>query len=297
MKKTAYAVIIISIFSLSTAIEATLTHSVIAYFIPNPIRGGAIKPWVVGAEPPTITIKSPQNNSVSNQDILTLSFDVSVGNSSTYTERWLRTVYYRADWLEGDIYIYNVDSAPTIGEPPNSLNLTVVNEARIPEGRHKVTVYAREEGSYTVLGEIVGAFQDYIYYQFVVYGYSILEFTVDYTVPIVSILTMENKTYLTPDVPLDLTMNESTSQIEYSLDGENNVTLMGDAMLTGLSNGEHSLTVYAIDEAGNVGSSETIIFSVTAFPTTSAVATVITLTVTGLCLLVYFKKRGRGKKQ
>jgi len=59
-----------------------------------------------------------------------------------------------------------------------------------------------------------------------------------------------------------------------------------------LANGEHNLTVYATDEAGNMGASETIYFSVAEpFPTTLVMASVITVSVAGIALLVYFKKR------
>jgi len=296
MKKTALAVIVISVISLSAAVEAGLTNFGMAEFIPNRIRGGTIKPWEVGAEPPTITIISPQNNSVFNQDKLTLFLHAQVGNSSTYTDRWLNTVHYRADWLQDDIYIYTKGSTPSIDQLPTSLNLTGVNGTRIPEGRHNVTVYAKEEGSYTVLGEIVGAFQEYIDYTFFVYGSSKVEFTIDYTAPTVSILSMKNKTYATFDVPLDFAVNESASQIKYSVDGQNNVTLANNTMLTGLSSGEHSLTVYATDEAGNVGSSEKINFSVTPFPTALVVASLLVVVVVAIGLLVYFKKSHRNKK-
>jgi hypothetical protein len=72
------------------------------------------------------------------------------------------------------------------------------------------------------------------------------------------------------------------------LDGQENVTINANATLTGLSEGDHNLTVYATDEAGNVGASETIYFSI--FPTTLAIA-VVTVAVIGIVLLVYFKKR------
>jgi hypothetical protein len=39
-----------------------------------------------------------------------------------------------------------------------------------------------------------------------------------------------------------------------------NVTIAGNTTLTGLSSSVHNLTVYAWDEAGNIGSSETITF-------------------------------------
>jgi hypothetical protein len=110
---------------------------------------------------------------------------------------------------------------------------------------------------------------------------------VDNTPPKVSFLALENKTFI-GSVPLDFITNEQFSQATYSLDGQENVTINANATLTGLSEGDHNLTVYATDEAGNVGASETIYFSI--FPTTLAIA-VVTVAVIGIVLLVYFKKR------
>jgi hypothetical protein len=59
-----------------------------------------------------------------------------------------------------------------------------------------------------------------------------------------------------------------------------------------LSNGEHRLTVYATDEAGNAGASETIIFSVDVpFPTALVAAATSGMSVITAGLLFYFKKR------
>jgi len=113
--------------------------------------------------------------------------------------------------------------------------------------------------------------------------------------PSVSIASPENKTYGTFDVPLNFTVNESGSQITYSLDGQDNVTAAENITLTGLSYGEHNITVYATDIAGNIGASETITFTVAKepdpFPTAIVAVIVASVAVVGAGLLVYFKKR------
>jgi len=118
----------------------------------------------------------------------------------------------------------------------------------------------------------------------------------DTTPPAISIASPENKTYTTTDVPLNFTVTESVSWIAYSLDGQTNVTITGDIILTGLSDGPHSLIVYANDTDGNAGASETIYFSVSQpepFPTTWIVAAIAIIAVVGAALMVYFVK---GKK-
>ena len=72
---------------------------------------------------------------------------------------------------------------------------------------------------------------------------------------------MDNKIYFSSDVPLTLTVNEPVSQVTYSLDGQRNVTTAGNTTLTNLPYGEHNVTVYTTDKAGNVGASGTIHFN------------------------------------
>jgi len=85
---------------------------------------------------------------------------------------------------------------------------------------------------------------------------------VDITPPTISILSPENKTYTVNDVPLTFTVSELTSWIGYSLDGQANMTITGNTTLSGLSDGSHSLIVYAKDTAGNTGASETLYFTI-----------------------------------
>jgi hypothetical protein len=117
-------------------------------------------------------------------------------------------------------------------------------------------------------------------------------FNLDDAIPKVSVLSLENKTFASSSVPLNFTVTDFVTQISYSLDGQENVTTVGNTTLTNLSSGEHSVTVYAEDIAGNVGFSETIHFKIEPFLTTLvAVASLATVGVIAVGLLVYFKKR------
>ena len=120
----------------------------------------------------------------------------------------------------------------------------------------------------------------------------------DATSPIISVFSAGNKTYKTHDIPLNFTVNEPVSKVTYSLDGQENVTVAGNTTLTNLSFGEHNVTVYATDEVGNTGASETVIFTIEKLAEpfqTSLVATasVATIGVIGVFLMVYLKKRKR----
>jgi hypothetical protein len=97
------------------------------------------------------------------------------------------------------------------------------------------------------------------------------------------------------DVALDFTVNEQVTKTSYSLDGQSNVTVAGNTTLSGLTVGEHNVTVYAWDAAGNVGASETILFTITepepelAVPVAAGSVAVLASVSAGI--LVYFKKR------
>ena len=94
--------------------------------------------------------------------------------------------------------------------------------------------------------------------------------------PIISDISLKNKTYNETTVPLIFNINQDTSSsissnlsgLAYSLDNQANSTITGNTTLTGLSSGMHNITIYAWDEAENVGVSETVFFTV-ATPTAS----------------------------
>lgn len=118
-------------------------------------------------------------------------------------------------------------------------------------------------------------------------------FTIDTTRPNITLLTVENKTYIDTEVPLNFTVSEPTSWVGYSLDGQANITMAENTTLSGLSYGAHNLTVYASDVADNMGSSKTVYFMIwEPFSTIGILTGVATVAIArGVGLLVYFKKR------
>ena len=123
---------------------------------------------------------------------------------------------------------------------------------------------------------------------------STINFTVDTTAPNVSILSLQNKAYNTSNIPLVFTVNETTSLITYIVDGKV-YTINGNTTLTGLQNGDHKIIVYATDEAGNAGASETINFNVQVpIPPQKALAILPPMAIVligGLSILIYLEKR------
>jgi len=117
----------------------------------------------------------------------------------------------------------------------------------LSDGMHSLVVYASD-----MLGNT--GHSDTVY------------FTIDTVLPNIELLSPENKTYAAADVPLSFILSEATSWIGYSLDGQMNVTVSGNITLFGLSDGVHTITVYAADTAGNMGRSVTVYFTINALP-------------------------------
>jgi hypothetical protein len=238
-----------------------------------------------GTPPPTVLIFSPNNDTVYSSKNFSLIFNISIAQSYAGFPDVAR-IYYRPSWQSSNVDV-----------KPNKANSYSINITDVPEGTHLLSVHAVQEGRVYTHEEIRqhrNAPDSIVHYYktFKITGSSRVKFTIDVTPPKVSILSIQNKTYNTPDVPLDIAVNDSVSKLSYVLDGQDNVTISGNATLTGLSAGEHNVTVYATDLAGHFGGSETIYFSVEVpFPTTLVIALIASVAVIGIGLLVYFKKR------
>ncbi len=88
--------------------------------------------------------------------------------------------------------------------------------------------------------------------------------TVSITIPSVSlrivVLSPGNLTYNTPSVPLIFSYNEQPYWACYNLDQEANTAIEANITLTNLSDGTHSLVIYANDTEGGIARSDTIEF-------------------------------------
>ena len=116
----------------------------------------------------------------------------------------------------------------------------------------------------------------------------------------VSIISPENKTYTSSDVPLAFTVNEETSELLYSLDGHANMTVTGNTTLTSVSNGTHTLVLYAQNSFGDTNASGIVYFTVSVAGSgllPFLLATVVAIIVILAVVLVYLRKlrKNRGK--
>jgi hypothetical protein len=221
MNKHREAVVLLLVFLLSLASTIMQQHLVSA-------QGS-----VLG-----VVILSPTNKTYDNKS---LTLEVTFG----YSPGMHYTLAYD---LDGN----NQDSIPFTIENSNELHVvySASGYAQLPEltdGTHTITVTLEVEGF--LRGENPRSYYDSI------------SFTVDTLPPIISDISVENKTYYEEtEIPLSFVVDETAPRIVYSLDGYDNATIAGNITLSGLSVGIHNITFCAWDIVGNAGLSPTVDF-------------------------------------
>ena len=127
---------------------------------------------------------------------------------------------------------------------------------------------------------------------------SIISFKVDTAPPNIRVISPKPKIYKNSEVMLIFTINENFTKTSYSLDGNEVQITNQEITLSNLANGNHSITVYSVDEAGNIGVSETINFSVETNNELNLTILILSTIITvGIILgLVYLVKRGKKVK-
>jgi N-acetylneuraminic acid mutarotase len=160
---------------------------------------------------------------------------------------------------------YSLDNRP---------NVTITGETKlsnIANGPHTIRVYANDS-----LGNM--GVSNTVY------------FSIDIQGPQITIYTPQNQTYNSADVPVTFYVNEN-STLTYSLDGREQVPIIGNITLPAIPQGQHTLTIYATDTLGNAAS-KTVSFTIYAFPLFWIVGTsaIVIIVLAGSYLLVKRKK-------
>jgi len=239
----------------------------------------------------TISIQSPENKTY-NFNNVTLRFTIATdipsspmvaqpfyvdGANLDYNTANLENTFQGENWL----------TFPTSLPLSLTSNGGTANLTGLSQGPHQLTVW------------LVVSQYEISYDNYVGSVYSTVSFNIDSIPPNITILSPEAKTYNSSVVPMNFTVNKTTSQISYSLDGQQNITTTGNMTLTGLSNGLHNVTVYANDEAGNVGASQTINFTIAIpkaesfsnLPVAASIAAAVVIAVACAGVIVYLRKR------
>jgi hypothetical protein len=252
-----------------------------------------------------ISVSSPENNRLYNADTLKLNFSVTAGKNTNSS--LISNVCYKIDWQEENRTVFSFDgyflrelmyqllSPRQITVLPTTRFSTSLNITEVPDGNHSITIYA-SMWHYSSMERRIDVFEEYFDYDDLKMASieKTVAFTIDTTPPVISILSTGDK-YDTSDVFLNFTVNELVSQITYSLDGQDKVSIPENTTLTELSNGDHNVTIYATDLAGNTGS-ETMYFSVEIpFPIALVLTSVIITVVVVFAVFLLLRKQRQSK--
>jgi hypothetical protein len=269
--------------------------------------GRANPVWLNGAPtepittPPSFYVYSPVQNETHTSTQVLLNFII------IKPEAWFRTtssvpgysyavfgnvtsVYYTVDGGERqNIPMHDLDNFYFNENPPRTLSFSTSMD--LTGGVHSVVI-----GVEAVTYYVSDMYSSHPFSSVVVQAHSeSVNFTVE--VPKPEIIAPVHKVYNETGVPLTFVIYEASSLMSYSLDGQDNVTISGNTTLTGLPNGDHNVTVYATDEVGNTGASQTITFTIAKpepqsepFPTTLVVASIASVVIIGAGVVLYFSK-------
>ncbi len=304
VKKQVFTAVLIS-----ALLTAALTGVILCLAQANPFEyypsfQGFVQPKP-DTNPPEISVFSPLNGSlhsgfayVKSDYVGSVELSLTVAPptgptvlTGSYTGPTIVEIYYTTSWNQTKTIIYSnneyVNHHFSLTVPEFSDNVTV---KEVPHGWQSITVYAEYLAMYN-------PYTPNTYAKFYINSSSTVRFFMDAAPSSVTVLSPLNQTYAAQDVPLNFHVGTSTSSLAYSLDGAKPVAILGNTTLARLALGAHNITVYAWDTLGRKGASETIVFNVSEpqlLPTTLVVgASGVFLTVAGLWLLFFFKKKGR----
>jgi hypothetical protein len=205
-------------------------------------------------ETPTITLFYPdENNTVISGNELNFTYSVSIPAS---WKDYLAPVYSPIEESVSSIGLF-LDTGYLANNEYSVLGNHSKSIQPLTEGNHTLIVYVYATVSYRPSGT------DPLWYiNYDATGSTTIYFEIDNTAPAIIVNSPINQTVNEANVPLSFSVNETTSQILYSLDNQVNNTLLGNTTITGLSEGSHNLVIYANDIAGNTGKSDTVFFTI-----------------------------------
>ena len=256
-----------------------------------------------------ISISSPENNELYNTRTVKLDFNITVGEVTDHS--LISNISYETDWQKENKTIFSFDGYflrelmaqlvyPRTFVEPTSKLFRSLELTDIPEGNHSIIIYTTV-WHYSSIEKLEGTFEYYLQYRDLTMANNsaTVFFAVDTIAPKITVFSPKNMTYDSNIISTEFKFEELFSKCSYMLDGQDNVTITGNMTLAGLVNGEHNITFYATDTAGNTGSSETVYFTIAMpepFPTAFVVVVFVAAAVLAVAgLLVYHKKTQKRK--
>jgi hypothetical protein len=243
---------------------------------------------------PTITIYSPVNGAHYSEQSIPLAFDVQEPST------WPGLIF---DFLNPRPHInwikYSLDNSEEVNTPStttrdkNTYLFTYHCEDTLKGlsvGKHELKISLSYS---TPLEQNIGT-----EYQTKLKSLTVYFSVDDTTSPAVFLTSPSNTTYTENMVKLQFTINESAS-VGYILDGQEmiSVTQNPTLMLSGLSDGTHSIMLYAQDESGNIATTQTVYFTIDTletFPTLWVLVTIFALLTLIFVIVFISYKRKKG---
>ena len=225
-----------------------------------------------------ITIVSPTQNTVYDNGTINVCFNANVEAPSSINKPNLGLTTYQGDWMQ------KIEFAPwpkvTHTSYFHPFNFSITG---IPFGEHSINFTSTAQGI-TVLENMSGRV-------YILEKTRTVKFSMRAN-PIITFASHQNATVETSASPLNFTVDHPVTEMAYCLDGQESIPISGNTTLTGLSNGQHNVTVYATDEYDYTGVSDILFFNVNAseFPTTLVVASISIVAVIASVILFYLKK-------
>jgi hypothetical protein len=255
-----------------------------------PAQGKDITNYNVFKE--ALTVSSP-NSTLTYKDTMPINCELTLTRIGPTPDMWVNNVFY------------SIDNGTQIGLPkpagrwcPDIAPVTIniqgnADISNLPNGIHQLWVFANgmcniNDDGYTSWNTSLSPVPFSVY---------------NTPPPSIVILAPLNVSYEVANLtryslPLDFSVGKTVSWIGYSLDNQENVTLTGNLTLTGLTYGNHTLTLFANDTLGNIGSSQTINFAVAMpeakpFPIliVAAVSTVIIAVIVVIVGLLFYLRK------
>lgn len=282
-QKTAFTILLAICVTAVLLIDQAACGNPIERIVP----GGDVQPDVT-TKPPVITFET-QQDAVLNVSEASFPITVKVGSSETAHQKQLFSVSYKCDWQANYSSLYDYISGTMNGSIASYGGefSAIINLTDIPEGNHNLTVRAQELGVYiNNKGQVTYS------YEFKINASATLHFAVDSLAPTIE-LSIENKTYYSADLPLNIITDENLVEISYNIDNQGNISLSGNTTLTGLKLGTHTLTLYASDQMGN-SSVKTVSFVIAdTFPTALVIVALVAACIVLSLVVIILRNRSK----
>jgi hypothetical protein len=234
----------------------------------------------------TFDMQSPVENATYSNGAIDAIFNATIDGPSFINGQVINKVLtyttYKGDWMQEIKWCRPSSIFYTL--PFYGFNFSITG---IPFGQHTVNFTGHAQGDFVLAN---GSFRVYV-----------LEKTVSLTFfvlanPVIEFSSPQNANSTTSSFPLNFTVDHAVTEITYILDGQESTPISGNTTLTDLPNGRHNVTVYATDEFGYTGASNTLFFNVNSpesFPVIPVIAVSAVAVAVVAGLLVYLKKRQR----